>query len=353
MQSLVPRLFIGSSGESLQIAEYLQMIANDFCEATVWNQGTFGLGRSALQDLTDALTKHDFAALVLAGEDKITTRGTTHPSPRDNIVFELGLFMGALGPERTFIVYAADDRPKLPSDLSGITYAPYRRRADGNWRAALNPVAVLLREAMRDARSRMPAVRIQVDEMTPRSSTESRSEATIDKLIAYAADLTTTYAGGSAGIEKLTTDPDSQDRWVGNLLGMLQDAYATKDPQVYVAWLRPKPQPPRRLSAYRFRNLSDLHKHYFFSWGEGLAGKSWANSTASMHSPSRPHPWWVFREGCDNSTYLCAPVGPASGDGGILAVGSDGHFDVDDLDLRMIELFASLLALTLPNQLDQ
>src|SRR5438270_12555465 len=45
--------------------------------------------------------------------------GSGQASPRDNVVFEAGLFGGALGMSRTFIVHAGG--AKLPSDLLGLT----------------------------------------------------------------------------------------------------------------------------------------------------------------------------------------------------------------------------------------
>jgi hypothetical protein len=44
-------------------------------------------------------------------------------SPRDNVVFEAGLFGGALGMRRTFILHAKD--AKLPTDLLGLTVVRY------------------------------------------------------------------------------------------------------------------------------------------------------------------------------------------------------------------------------------
>jgi hypothetical protein len=44
-------------------------------------------------------------------------------SPRDNVVFEAGLFGGALGIRRTFILHAHGS--KLPSDLLGLTSVRY------------------------------------------------------------------------------------------------------------------------------------------------------------------------------------------------------------------------------------
>jgi hypothetical protein len=71
--------------------------------------------------------------------------------PRDNIVFELGLFMGRLGRERTFIVRPGSGPLKIPSDLAGISVAAFDwPRSDGNYRAALGPACDLMREVIRD-----------------------------------------------------------------------------------------------------------------------------------------------------------------------------------------------------------
>lgn len=71
--------------------------------------------------------------------------------PRDNVMFELGLFMGRLGRSRTFIVCNTSEQLRLPSDLAGVTIAKYdENRADGNLIASVSPACTLIRTAMRD-----------------------------------------------------------------------------------------------------------------------------------------------------------------------------------------------------------
>ena len=55
-----------------------------------------------IESLEQVLRTVDFAALVLSPDDTVVSRGTTTDAPRDNIIFELGLFMGVLGHFRTF-----------------------------------------------------------------------------------------------------------------------------------------------------------------------------------------------------------------------------------------------------------
>lgn len=146
-----PTLFIGSSSEGLQIAKKLQEGLDYTVEATIWHQGAFGLSTGSLESLVAATEKYAFAVLVLTPDDVTTKRDATKNSPRDNVLFELGLFMGALGRHRTFIVYCRDNEIELPSDLAGVTAATFAERVDGNLRAALGPVCSKLEDAIKEA----------------------------------------------------------------------------------------------------------------------------------------------------------------------------------------------------------
>lgn len=143
-----PTLFIGSSSEGLSVAENLQLVLDDYCEATVWNQGVFGLSGTGIGSLVQATLGYDFAVLVLTPDDLSSKRRELRPAVRDNVLFETGLFIGAIGLERTFLVSCRDDDLDLPSDFDGVTRATYRHRADKKLRPALAPVGVQIRNAM-------------------------------------------------------------------------------------------------------------------------------------------------------------------------------------------------------------
>lgn len=96
-----PAIFIGSSSEGLKIAKGIQAELSQVAEVTVWSQGVFQPTYGYLESLTKALEAADFAVLVLTPDDFTESRGDSAPSPRDNVVFELGLFLGRLGRERT------------------------------------------------------------------------------------------------------------------------------------------------------------------------------------------------------------------------------------------------------------
>jgi len=138
-------VFIGSSTLGRSIADHLKVSLEDRydCDVTVWHEGVFELGGSTLASLETAARRMDFAVLVATADDILTTAaGKTSSAVRDNVVFELGLFIGALGSNRVYIV--ADQTSAdlhLPSDLSGVTWARYRERADGNLDAAVGSAA--------------------------------------------------------------------------------------------------------------------------------------------------------------------------------------------------------------------
>ena len=83
-----------------------------------------------VESLERALAKADFAALVLSPDDRVISRDTEAPAPRDNLVFELGLCMGALGHSRTFLLHPRGSEIKIPTDLSGFTPLTYRTSPD-------------------------------------------------------------------------------------------------------------------------------------------------------------------------------------------------------------------------------
>jgi predicted nucleotide-binding protein len=150
-----PKLFVRSSAEGLSIAKAIQLnLDHEYheCEVTLWSQGVFGLGRGTLEELVREAATVDFAVLVLTPDDLVTKREKGGQQPRDNVLFELGRFMGKLGRDRTFIVHERTRSLDLPSDLAGITLATFARRADKNMEAALDPVCTRLETAMRAAK---------------------------------------------------------------------------------------------------------------------------------------------------------------------------------------------------------
>jgi len=160
--ALDPALFIGSSSEGLAIARELQAEVDQQCQPTVWSQNVFVPGGTTLGDLLAASQNFDFAALILTPDDSVISRGEQAMAARDNVIFELGLFLGALGSRRVFIVHPRGEDLRLPSDLAGVTLLNYRKnRSDGNLRAAIGPAATEIQkrisaEGLRNSRGLIP-----------------------------------------------------------------------------------------------------------------------------------------------------------------------------------------------------
>jgi predicted nucleotide-binding protein len=121
-----PRLFIGSSKEGLPIAEALKQSLESDLVVEIWNQGTvFGLGDSTLEALEAAVLAYDFGLFVFTPDDQLNSRGEVKAVARDNVIFELGLFVGKLTRRRAFVLRPTGSTIALPSDLAGITTAAY------------------------------------------------------------------------------------------------------------------------------------------------------------------------------------------------------------------------------------
>ena len=129
-----PRIFLGSSGKQAKLVQALTRGLEDVARVEPWTT-SFNPGTTTLERLLELAHEVDFAAFVFARDDWTTNNMSASParesgqaSPRDNVVFEAGLFGGTLGMRRTFILHA--DGAKLPSDLLGLTaYGTATRRA--------------------------------------------------------------------------------------------------------------------------------------------------------------------------------------------------------------------------------
>ncbi|MDO8473138.1 MAG: nucleotide-binding protein [Dehalococcoidia bacterium] len=117
----IPALFIGSSKEVLPVAEAIRTgFADAGFNVILWSEGVFGASHFPIEDLVTQLSASDFAVLLAGADDRVISRGQETDAPRDNVIFELGLFMGALGRHRTFIAVPEGAEIKVPNDLLGL-----------------------------------------------------------------------------------------------------------------------------------------------------------------------------------------------------------------------------------------
>ena len=144
-----PRLFLGSSGKQEKLLQALTRGLDDVARVEPWTT-SFNPGTTTLERLLELTQEVDFAAFVFARDDWTSTNTASSPppesgqaSPRDNVVFEAGLFGGVLGMRRTFILHA--NGSKLPTDLLGLTCVRYGEAATA---AVLRDVNQKLRKAI-------------------------------------------------------------------------------------------------------------------------------------------------------------------------------------------------------------
>lgn len=137
-----PRIFLGSSGKQEKLLQALTRGLEDVARVEPWTT-SFNPGTTTLERLLELVREVDFAAFVFARDDWTShSPPAADPSaagqaaPRDNVVFEAGLFGGVLGMRRTFILHASGS--KLPSDLLGLTCVRYDAAATAAEMRAVN-----------------------------------------------------------------------------------------------------------------------------------------------------------------------------------------------------------------------
>jgi hypothetical protein len=156
-----PKVLFLSSKEALPILEELALLVTSppdkpWAISYLWTTDVFEPGKSFLECLLDKAKGMDFAVILVSPDDQANIRGTSCPVPRDNVIFEAGLYIAARGPAAAVLVVesreSANGRltPKLPSDLAGIVHFDFilpsgydalpEAERNNVLRASLNPV---------------------------------------------------------------------------------------------------------------------------------------------------------------------------------------------------------------------
>lgn len=133
-----PRVFLASSVEGLGVANAINECLDHDVELVHW-KASFGLSSYTIDELMVKSKTVDFAVFVFTPDDVSTIREQSHVVARDNVLFELGLFIGSLSRERCFIVKPRGVVMHFPTDLLGLTPADYDGdRSDNDLTQALN-----------------------------------------------------------------------------------------------------------------------------------------------------------------------------------------------------------------------
>jgi predicted nucleotide-binding protein len=95
-------------------------------------------GRTIIQKFTDH-SEVGFAIVLLSADDVgYSIKQTTEESKlraRQNVILELGYFLGKLGSKRVVALVESIDNFEFPSDYQGVIYIPFDK--DGNWKFSL------------------------------------------------------------------------------------------------------------------------------------------------------------------------------------------------------------------------
>ena len=145
-----PKLFIISSTEALPVAKELRAQLEHDVFSTVWTDGVFFAGGYPLEALEKAVGESDFAVAIAQPDDVVRSRKKMQPTLRDNVLFELGLFMGKLTRHRAILIHPRVPSLKIPSDLHGLTLLSYAPGSPADLSDRLKPVSEDIRKIVKN-----------------------------------------------------------------------------------------------------------------------------------------------------------------------------------------------------------
>lgn len=142
------RIFIGSSSEESVLAESVKKILEPEFDVVVWNDtvwdtSVFKINNNFLHDLLKATLQFDYGILLGTTDDKVIVRNSEVLQSRDNILFELGLFMGRLGLSKC--AFVVEKELNILSDVKGISLARFTKTDPSSFISAISTVASLFR----------------------------------------------------------------------------------------------------------------------------------------------------------------------------------------------------------------
>lgn len=118
------KIIMFSSKEGLDLAQHVQksFYPKEF-SAKLWTNGFFEFSKPYINNFTAIDKDYDFAMFIISNDDVVRYRNKKYFKPRDNVIFELGLCVGAFGLSKIFI--AKPDFVTLPTDMLGVSVYDY------------------------------------------------------------------------------------------------------------------------------------------------------------------------------------------------------------------------------------
>jgi len=124
-----PKIFIGSSTAGYSIAEKLKAHFSKDFDCLLWKEsGVWEAGKSTFDNLLRIANYFDFGLFVATSDDLTVTNDRLVLEPRDNVILEMSLFLGALGRHKSFLL--VEEGVKLPTDFDGIYMPSFVRKDD-------------------------------------------------------------------------------------------------------------------------------------------------------------------------------------------------------------------------------
>ena len=146
------KIFIGSSKKEESLAKKARIILEKEFPFEVivwtdelWEKGTFRLNSSTLDGLMKATLRCDFGLMIGTKDDKVEVKGQEKFKARDNVIFELGLFMGRVG--LTHVAFAVEHDLDVMSDADGICLAYFDKHKRDSFKSAINKAGVYFTNA--------------------------------------------------------------------------------------------------------------------------------------------------------------------------------------------------------------
>jgi hypothetical protein len=118
------RVFIGSSKKDIRYARAVATLLEKSSVTALgwWDHSVFPHGKTLIESLELAVRKSNAAILVAGPDDAIQKPGgQTVWQPRDNVIFEYGMFVAMHGRERAALA-TFHGSAELPSDVGGVLH---------------------------------------------------------------------------------------------------------------------------------------------------------------------------------------------------------------------------------------
>jgi len=121
-----PKVFIGSSTEALPVVRIVENALSETCDVFAWDTNPVKPSQYLFEGLLEISESVDFAILILSPDDQLNYRKHHYNAPRDNVIFESGIFMSKVGRERVFLLSAGGENLKYPTDIAPIQRVSYQ-----------------------------------------------------------------------------------------------------------------------------------------------------------------------------------------------------------------------------------